>query len=113
MLTKLTVDHLVPGAIVMVGPSKRINDRSWTDAIWRIDAVTGGTALCKRVSRQCSYSSVIFMQISEHDWFAADHVLDAYRKAIKEAQSDLTSEAAIDEAHRRQFEKARDLTAAG
>lgn len=91
MTNKLDVAQLVPGAVVMVGPSALPRggfDHSWCDEIWRVEARTGDAVLCRRLSRLSGYADVIFMRVNERSWWAAEHVLDAYNKAIAETKTE-------------------------
>lgn len=91
MTNKLTPEQLVPGAIVMVGPTALRSggyDRSWCDSIWRVEAVTGQAVLCRKMSRLDGYSDLIFMRSDERTWWQAAHVLDAYNVAVSEVRDE-------------------------
>lgn len=73
------LDHaqLVPGAIVTCGPCKHTGDRSWITCIWRVLASNGG-----HIALECvhgDYASKVgdrkLMVMSEHEWYAAEHML--------------------------------------
>ena len=87
MTNRLDRTQLVPGAIVMVGPSRLSSgalDRSLCDVIWRIEAATGDSILCRRMTKLVGYADVIILQFSNQAWWQAEHMLEAYLAAMKE-----------------------------
>jgi hypothetical protein len=74
----LAPEHLVPGAIVMQSPNLFTGDRSYTDAIFEVVAITPGHVALKWLAGPKPFGKgTITSVIHEHRFYPAEHVLDA------------------------------------
>ncbi len=86
--------HLVPGSLWTIGPNKMRRDYSWIGDVWEIIRVNGPTAFLKlRGPKQRSYGTVIDVLVAEHDWYAAEGLLEDLVAAQAEFDTDGASEA--------------------
>lgn len=82
---KLSLDHLVPGALVTVSPNKRTGTRSLSFCIWRVLATNGchvavevETVTTAEVFLKKGHRTLLVF--SEYDWYEAEHLADALAK---------------------------------
>lgn len=69
--------HLVPGAVVTMGPSKHTGDRSYIEVIWEVVACNGGHVALKRLHGTTYGGDVKIIVVSEHEWYPAEALYDA------------------------------------
>lgn len=76
-------EHLVPGAIVTVGPNHAIGSRSYGEAIFEVLASNAGTVLLGFAHGRRSYDKepTVLLWIHEQNFYPAEHLLEAVRTA--------------------------------
>jgi hypothetical protein len=86
-------EHLVPGAIVTHGPSKHTGDRSGIEVIYRVLARNGGHVALEVAHPDYFYKlgKRRLVVISEHEWYLAEHMLDALTAPSKQQIDDRTN----------------------
>lgn len=77
------VEQLVPGAIFTYGPSKHTGDRSGVETIWRVLATNGGHVVVEVARGDCKAGDRQVIVISEHEWYPAEHMLEALKAETK------------------------------
>lgn len=76
-------EHLVPGAVVTVGPNKLLADRSYMDRVYEVLAFNGCHLALKQVypSPRDDYDRrPVLLPLHEHDFFAAEQILSVVRE---------------------------------
>lgn len=73
----ISASHLVPGAVVTVGPNKATGDRSYMDEIFEVIAVAGVTVGLRSLHGGPSYrgEKPVLVQVHEREFYEAEHLL--------------------------------------
>lgn len=76
---KLTREHLVPGAVVTISTNKSTGDRSYTNELFSVVGSNGGHVVVCAIDREGFWGRInkrIILQLKEHDFYPADHLVD-------------------------------------
>lgn len=99
-------EHLVPGALVTMGPSLTIGDRSYTNEIMEVMASNAGTVLVRRKAGGYGFdqeNKPRLVVIHEHRFYPAEHLYEAIVAAESEAKSNDSAVPAVPPGHDIQF----------
>lgn len=80
---KLTTEHLVPGAVVTISTNKSTGDRSYINELFSVVGSNGGHVVVCAIDREGFLGRVnkrIILQLKDHDFYAADHLVDLMKK---------------------------------